>query len=205
MKTARPIRAYTYRESSDCFLPHDVLNALGAPADVQQGRLVVFAATAKEAATGLENVGLDGAAHELKVDESNIAKALTATNRAWRHAVYALPMNGREPVLVTNAEAGDRRIMVPVAVPNYVQAAIEALNDAFPGLEPDLARLYTLLVLVKGEQTTLEDVHQAWAVWRNITNPAHRSLIPFSELSSEVQEMDREYMDAIHVAARAVS
>jgi hypothetical protein len=60
-----------------------------------------------------------------------------------------------------------------------VQRAVELLADASPGLDPELARLYVLLVLVKGQHATLEDVHDAWAVWRNHTRPAHRSLVPF--------------------------
>jgi hypothetical protein len=84
---------------------------------------------------------------------------------------------------------------------NYVQAVLDRLNEASPGLDPDLAQLYALLAMTKGLDTTLEDVHDAWAIYRNITNPQHRSLIPFAELTTEVQELDREYMDAIHKAA----
>jgi hypothetical protein len=62
---------------------------------------------------------------------------------------------------------------------NYAQAVLDRLNAASPGLEPDLA------------------------LYRNVTNPAHRSLIPFDELDAEVQELDREYMNAIHEAAQA--
>ncbi|HEY8590199.1 MAG TPA: hypothetical protein VIL55_11670 [Naasia sp.] len=86
--------------------------------------------------------------------------------------------------------------------PNYVQQAITRLTDALPDLDPALAQLYALLVLTRGVNTTLEDVHDAWALWRNTTNPAHRSLIPFAGLSHEVQELDRPYMDAIHQVAR---
>ena len=87
--------------------------------------------------------------------------------------------------------------------PNYAQAVLNRLNEVSPGLEPDLAQLYALLAMTKGADTTLEDVHDAWALWRNTTNPQHRSLIPFAELTVEVQELDREYMDAIHKAAQA--
>ena len=87
--------------------------------------------------------------------------------------------------------------------PNYVQSVLERLNAASPGLDPDLAQLYALLALTLGVDTSLCDVHEAWAVWRNASNPQHRFLIPFDELATEVQELDREYMLAIHKAAPA--
>jgi hypothetical protein len=73
-------------------------------------------------------------------------------------------------------------------------------------LSSDLAGLYALLALTKGVETTLEDVHDAWAVWTATVRgrPDHRSLVPFDELDRETQEMDRIYMDGIHRAARAV-
>lgn len=86
---------------------------------------------------------------------------------------------------------------------NYVQAVLDRLHASVE-LESDLADLYALLALTKGTTTTLQDVHDAWSLWRNTTNPGHRSLVPFNELTDEVQEMDREYMDAIHKAARSV-
>lgn len=84
----------------------------------------------------------------------------------------------------------------------YVGKARALLRSTLPGLEKELLDLYTLLVLVKGEGTTLEDVHDAWAVWRSRTDPYHRSIIPFGELSWEVQELDRKYMKKIHETAR---
>ncbi len=87
--------------------------------------------------------------------------------------------------------------------PNYVQAVLDRLNPASPGLDPDLAQLYALLALVKGVDTTLEDVHDAWAIYRNVTRPDHKSLVPFDELTVEVQELDRKFQEAIHEAAKA--
>lgn len=80
---------------------------------------------------------------------------------------------------------------------NYVQRIRDALTAELPTLKPDLADMYALLVLTKGVNTTLEDVHDAWSVWRNRTFPEHRSLIPFKELAVDVQELDRKYADAI--------
>lgn len=81
---------------------------------------------------------------------------------------------------------------------NYISKIIEALKEEIPDCDDSLLGLYSLLVLSKGIDTTLSDVHDAWAVWRNVTNPNHKSLIPFSELSQEVQDLDTKYMEAIH-------
>lgn len=81
---------------------------------------------------------------------------------------------------------------------NYIQKTIELLKEEIPDCDNDLLGLYSLLVLSKGINTSLEDVHDAWAIWRNVTNPKHKSLIPFSELSTEVQDLDEKYMKAIH-------
>jgi hypothetical protein len=89
----------------------------------------------------------------------------------------------------------------PPAGNNYVRVVLDRLTSVSPGLDPELARLYALLVLVKGEATTLRDVHDAGSVWRDRTRP---SLIPFEQLSRVVQLLDRPYATAIHKAGRAV-
>ncbi len=84
---------------------------------------------------------------------------------------------------------------------NYIENVRNELNFILPGLPGDLLDLYTLLVFTRGENCTLEDVHDAWAIWRNNTNPTHKSLIKFDELTTEVQELDREYRDGIRRCA----
>lgn len=84
---------------------------------------------------------------------------------------------------------------------NYVRSAIGRLNQECPKLDQVLTRLYALLVLVKGEETTLKDVHDAWSVWRDVTHPTHPSLVPFDQLPPEVQALDTPYRDAIARAA----
>jgi hypothetical protein len=62
-----------------------------------------------------------------------------------------------------------------------------------------LLDLYTLLTLTTGENTTAKNVHDAWAI--ACKNPNHKSLIPFEELSTEVQQLDDFYVDAIKEVA----
>jgi hypothetical protein len=73
-------------------------------------------------------------------------------------------------------------------------------GDLPPGYTP-LLRLYALLALTTGTATTLENVHDAWAVWRAGTEPGHHHLVPFQQLDLAVQERDRRYMTAIHEVA----
>lgn len=64
-----------------------------------------------------------------------------------------------------------------------------------------LMNVYALLVLVKGEDCTNEDVHDAWAVNVNVGFPEHRSLKPYRELSKETQDKDSKYTLAIRRTA----
>lgn len=86
---------------------------------------------------------------------------------------------------------------------NYIEK-IRSILATKIDVEDDLLDLYTLLVITHGEQCALKNVHDAWSVWRNKTNPSHKSLIPFSELTPEVQELDREYMEAICETAKEI-
>jgi hypothetical protein len=72
-----------------------------------------------------------------------------------------------------------------------------------PDTDTPLYRVYAVLLLAKGQAVTAEDVHNAWAAWASEHEPESRHLVPFKELSLEVQQRDRVYVDAIHrVAAR---
>ena len=84
---------------------------------------------------------------------------------------------------------------------NYIASIAERLAAALPGCPEDLIRLYALLVRVKGADTTDEDVHDAWSAWQMVSDPAHRSLIPFDELTPEVQALDTKYAQAIRAVA----
>lgn len=87
---------------------------------------------------------------------------------------------------------------------NYIDALAARIGLIVPDCPQELLRLYALLALAKGESTTLNDVHDAWSVWRAATKPDHPALVPFQELAPGVQALDAPYRDAIHqVAATA--
>jgi hypothetical protein len=87
---------------------------------------------------------------------------------------------------------------------NYIQAARGVLSKKID-VEDDLLDLYTLLVFVTGGDTEFEHVHDAWAIWRNKTNPSHKLLLPFSDLSGETQQLDRKFVKAIQETAREIA
>lgn len=84
---------------------------------------------------------------------------------------------------------------------NYIEKARKVLATKIE-VEPDLLDLYVLIVFLKGSSATLRDIHEAWAVWKNKTKPDHKSLIPFEQLSKEVQDLDMEYTQAIQETAQ---
>lgn len=93
---------------------------------------------------------------------------------------------------------------------NYLDALAEAIyaeaDSDLPltGEDWPLYRLYAVLALAKGTQTTPRDAHNAWAAWAAAFQPNHRSLVPYDMLTPEVQALDQPYVDAIHAVARRV-
>jgi hypothetical protein len=87
---------------------------------------------------------------------------------------------------------------------NYLDALAHEIGFLAPCPE-DLLRLYALLALTVGEDVTLENVHDAWSAWRAVSKPDHPSLVPFAELSPEVQALDAPYAEAIRQVAAKVT
>jgi hypothetical protein len=83
----------------------------------------------------------------------------------------------------------------------YVARSRDLLNQLLPPVDPDLRRLYLLLVHVKGEAVTWRDVHDAWSIWKADVDPGHPSIVPFEELDRHIQELDKPYADAIEATA----
>jgi hypothetical protein len=92
---------------------------------------------------------------------------------------------------------------------SYIDELAAAIQSAVPPqLVPDgdtsaLFRTYAVLALAKGENVVLEDVHDAWAAWMADQDENHDSLKPMAELTPDIQEADRPYLDAIRVVSRA--
>lgn len=85
---------------------------------------------------------------------------------------------------------------------NYIEEIADRLADKLPDCPHDLLLLYALLVLTCGMAADREDVHDAWAVWRCATRPDHPALVPFGQLTPEVQQLDEQYAAAIREVAR---
>lgn len=91
------IHAYCHRDYRNCFLPRDVLDAIGESSWVRQGKLYVFAGTVEAAWRRLNTMDLAPRsakdlrrAHPSGSDVSSLTEAGLGTDGA----VYAMSMNG---------------------------------------------------------------------------------------------------------------
>lgn len=89
---------------------------------------------------------------------------------------------------------------------NYIDEVKEELAKHIK-VGKGLMNVYALLVLIKGEDVTLKDVHDAWAVninqtWDFEKYGNHFSLNPFDLLMKSVQDKDQGYVDAIKETAK---
>ena len=91
----------------------------------------------------------------------------------------------------------------------YIDELAEKVSEATGLKGKEYIKMYTLLVLIKGEDITLEDVHDAWSVMMNFKkhNPPylgheHPSIVPFDQLSYETQQKDKKYADALIKVAK---
>ena len=91
----------------------------------------------------------------------------------------------------------------------YIDELVEKVSAATGLKSKETVKLYALLVLIKGENITLEDVHDAWSIMMNFRtyNPSylgheHPSIVPFDQLSYETQQKDKKYADALIKVAK---
>lgn len=82
----------------------------------------------------------------------------------------------------------------------YIHTARQALTTHVPATNSKQFDLYLLLTLVKGAHVTLQNVHDAWAIAEHHTNPNHPSLVPFNQLTPDLQTLDQPYANAITAA-----
>ena len=93
---------------------------------------------------------------------------------------------------------------------NYIREVAERIRAKVDQSElPDdgldeLFDSYAVLALSKGEETTNEDVHNAWSAWATKYDPQNTSLVPFERLSTNIQEEDSKFTLAIRDTAKAL-
>ena len=92
----------------------------------------------------------------------------------------------------------------------YIDRVYTLVQEATGLKSKETIKMYSLLVLVKGENITLSDIHDGWSMVMNFkeANPPycyghdHKSLVPFDKLSSETQARDEKYLEALKQVAR---
>ena len=93
----------------------------------------------------------------------------------------------------------------------YIDKVTELVAERTQLNNDDLVHLYALLVLVRGTDITLKDVHEAWAMNMNFKEKSdwcrghdHPCIVPFEELSREEQEKDRHFADILRAVAAEI-
>lgn len=88
---------------------------------------------------------------------------------------------------------------------NYMLKRAEILKEELNQELPEvLFSCYLDLACVSastGTQITNEEIHDAWSIWKNTVDKSHVSIIPYNQLSIEIQELDAPYTDAVNRAA----
>lgn len=75
--------------------------------------------------------------------------------------------------------------------------AVKSLMEKFPKTKKRTIYLYAQLVVTKGKNTTLKDVHDAWAISEESFNPEDKLIVPFSELSEENKDKYKPLLEVI--------
>ena len=92
----------------------------------------------------------------------------------------------------------------------YIDEAYEMVQKETGLKSKETLKMYTLLALTKGEDTTLSDIHDGWSIVMNYKEPnppycyghEHKSIVPFDQLSKETQNRDIRYLEVIHKVAK---
>ena len=89
----------------------------------------------------------------------------------------------------------------------YLETLAAAIRDAVPPEKlpaedtAGLFLLYAVLLLVKGETVSREDVHNAWVAWMVEKGKSHESMVPYADLPPEAQAEDSPFVLAIRKVA----
>lgn len=154
---SRPLKVYTHREYGNTYLPRDILDALGEPRHVRQGRLCVWAPTAVAAAQYLDDVELRvHSARDLSVASGTDVRLLVA-DRAWPEGTMLATNLGSNGPVIEITPNPDRSILgvprtvrrigelsyaahfipdEPVVTDDMVDTALEALQSSIPDGAP---------------------------------------------------------------------
>jgi hypothetical protein len=82
------------------------------------------------------------------------------------------------------------------------EIAAELPQELLPDEHADeLMLLYAVLATSVGTAVTSEQVHDAWVAWMTYRGENHRSMVPFDQLSQDVQREDEPFAQAIRRVA----
>jgi hypothetical protein len=93
----------------------------------------------------------------------------------------------------------------------YLEELAEDIRAAVPeGALPDvdtgdLFLTYAVLLLAKGEQVSIDDVHNAWVGWMVARGERHGAMVPLEELAPETQAKDLPFAVAIRRVAQELA
>lgn len=93
----------------------------------------------------------------------------------------------------------------------YIDRITEEVKNELHLKDNRLIQLYAILVLTKGTEITLKDVHDAWAMNMNFKQKTdfcyghdHKSIVPFEELDICTQNKDARFVDGLRKVAQRV-
>ncbi|MFB6948749.1 hypothetical protein ACFCXP_03855 [Streptomyces niveus] len=94
---------------------------------------------------------------------------------------------------------------------NYLESVANRIRSQVPAATlpqvngENLLNLYASVVLVKGVDATASDVHDVWVTWQLEQDPSHPALIPYDQLTSDVQQRYAPIVNVIREEAEMVS
>lgn len=94
---------------------------------------------------------------------------------------------------------------------NYIDDLADAIRAQVPSDDLPhentrvLFRLYAVLALAKGMDTTAMDVHNAWVAWMLSSDAHHDALVPYEELDAQVAKQDEPFVRAVHVVSQVLA